>query len=477
MIPVQFGEWLPDQVDLNNPGLTDCKGVYPSAGFYTPIHGISPTEYAGITGRIMGAERFERDNGQGVTCFATTSHIGTIIGADVREVPHSLVFESDGALTDMWRFEQFNSFIFATTREGATFYLPDIEAVNDFTAADASVPVANAIGFGDDFLFFGDIKAGGTDYPYRYQWSPYNSPLSGYGTDIATQAGFATAPAQFGPITGISGGEVTLLLQRFGVSRLDANGSATVFSRSTISQDRGCASPASVAKIGQVRYWISHDGFCRCDGTSVEVISPGKVWDWFLQNADMELLSTVQHAVNYDKRCIVWNFYPNGQTTYGRQIIYNYEQNRWSYSAMDIDHLVPFKFIATHVEGEPRKNLILAGFQDDSGDSSFRVLDDDNLEAVLTTGEAQLIPGQHSFVREVYPMVENTDQNSAVQIGVRDRPGEDVTYTAEVSEGPHGYCPVNASGRFFRTRLRIPAGTDWDKMQGVQIEATATGPA
>lgn len=477
MIEVQFGEWLPDQADLNNPGLYRCEGVYPEAGYYAPFWGPDTGTAIGTgSGRPMGGAVFERRNGDEVICIATESHLGTMIsGTSVfTALPGSN--NADDATEYTWVFERFNQYVFATSREGGgTYHLANIETDDTFVIA-SGLPAANAIGFGDDFLFFGDIKDGGVNYPYRYQWSPYNNPLGTYGTDIATQAGFANAPAQFGPITGISGGEITLLFQKYGVSRLDADGSVTVFNRTTISQDRGCVAPSSIAKIGQVRYWLGHDGFYMSDGATVESISSSRVWSWFLEHVNADKLHKVQQAVNRDRRCIVWNFFSRGSTDFDRQIIYNYEQNRWSNAQEDYDWLVPVTFVRTIAEGDPVKNRIIAA-STGSTSVSLYYLYGDAVEVFMETGDTQLIPGQYTFVREIYPLVENTSSNTAVSIGTRLKPQSSVSYSTEVTEGPHGYCATAVSGRFVRTRLRIPTAAVWDKFQGFQVEAMPVGPA
>ena len=51
MIP--FGEWLPDQSDLQNPGVTVAKSVLPAARGYRPF--ASLTELSGAaTARLRG---------------------------------------------------------------------------------------------------------------------------------------------------------------------------------------------------------------------------------------------------------------------------------------------------------------------------------------------------------------------------------------------------------------------------------------
>ena len=66
---VPFGEFLPDLADLQNPGCTIAKNVFPRAGgTYAPVNGLAV--YSGaLTARAQGAHS-DRDRDGDVAVFA-----------------------------------------------------------------------------------------------------------------------------------------------------------------------------------------------------------------------------------------------------------------------------------------------------------------------------------------------------------------------------------------------------------------------
>ena len=103
---LDLGEWLPDAPDLKNPGLSNAKGVYPSAGGYAPWWSGETTGLS-VTGTVMGAQRFERSNGNEVLCVGTDSDLYVITGGTV--FASSLAMTSINAADEAWLFEQFGA--------------------------------------------------------------------------------------------------------------------------------------------------------------------------------------------------------------------------------------------------------------------------------------------------------------------------------------------------------------------------------
>ena len=179
----------------------------------------------------------------------------------------------------------------------------------------------------------------------------------------------------------------------------------------------------------------------------------------------------MQAAINWDRRCIVWNFFGVDLTAYTNQIIYNWETDSWSNNVLSVDWLVPVEYTGSFSEGDPRLRRIIGGFI--SG--THHQLSGTSVAATLETGEFEPVPGQRTFVSSVRPVIENADANTAVAIKTRDLPGVAKISTASTTEGAQGFCAFNADARYFSIETTIPAAADWDKAHSVLIDARQSG--
>ncbi len=483
---IKFGSWLPEQTDYKNPGLEVAKNCYPSPSGYQPIYSLSGTG-ASVSGSLVGARSFERSNGTLITCVATTSDLYVIVSgtANASSLSLSLTAGSDRVI-----FERFEDEVYATTKSGATWYLTDIDTDTTFSATAA--PTANAMARVGDFLVLGDVDDG-TDYPYRVQWSPYNSPGGTWGSDIATQADFQPLDPQQGPLTAISGGTFGIVFQQDGISRMTYRGDRSIFGFSLFEKNRGCIAPQSVARVGDVAHFLSYDGFFRTDGASVQSISRGRIWEWFLSNVNQEYLQDIHAAIDWEKRCIVWYCVaPTTDTlTFDRRMYYNWETENWTY----VDETAGFGVTtnqgsATSLDAlaATYPNLDTMGISLDS--SVFRAsgstlgafasgeLSTETstaLAASFQSGSFQPATGRRTFVSGVAPLIENDSEDTSVTVGYRNGMTTGFNSAPTSTIGPIGYAATNVDGRYFRVSIDVPAGRDWADAYGFQVEHEAGG--
>jgi hypothetical protein len=484
--PIPYGQWLPSQTDYQNPGLTECLNVYPTSGGYGPFQGLG-SEEVDVGATILGARRLERSDGTRVIVAGTASDLYVIVGGTANASSLSLSLADD----DWWQFERFGPYVFATSKDAGTFYLTDVDSDTTFSTAPGTPPSANAMARVSDFLFMGDLTdIDASNTPYRIRWSRFNNPIGTWDTDIATQSSFLDLPTTFGKVMGITGGAIGLVFQKYGINRLQYTGGGSVWRRDVIDEERGCVSTRSLARVGPVTYFMGHDGFCRTNGAQVDVISSDRVWSWFLENSNQSFNYAVQGAVNWPKRSIVWAYYKVGTTTYTGLLIYAWEQDRWSHVDLSVDTLIETTIDGTTLENldavYPNLDTMPLSLDDPSFQpkgrefaafvsGSLRPFDGTTLQAEFQTGDFQLEPGNRVFVSEIVPLVENTNKNSLIAIGVRDSLGDNVSFGSDIVEGPHSYCALAADGRYARIRHRIPAGSTWEKASGIQAEWLRSG--
>jgi hypothetical protein len=483
---IPLGDFMPDAPDFENPGLTKCVNVYPSTSGYSPFLGAVTTALS-VSGVILGAKRFNKTDGTRFVVCGTASDLYIIDSTTSTASSLSLSI----ATTEVFVFEQFGPSIYATTKTGATYVLADIDSDTAFVLASGAPPKANTMARIGDFLFMGDLTdIDASDQSYRVRWSQFNNPDGPWATDVATQASFVDMPTRFGAVTGLSGGDVGVIFQKYGVSRIVYTGDSVAFSKEIIDQERGCASPTSIVQVGPVSYYVAHDGFCRTDGNTVEIISTNKVWGWLVDNIDATNFNKVSGAVNWSKKSVVWAFYGIDQTSFTRQIIYNWERDRWSTSEVEVDYLLEGTQDGFTLEGlatvYPDLDAMTLSLDSAAFKARGRILScfiggtlydfvGNTLEAVFETGDIQPQTGQRTFIAGIVPIVENSSGNTNVAIATRNEPGTTITYGPDVETGPMGFSAFNSDGRLVRVRQTMPAGSAWDKASAIQVEYIESG--
>jgi len=482
----KFGQWLPEQTDYKNPGLEVAKNCTPSPNGYNPVYACSGTGST-VIGTIIGARSFDRKDGTIVICIATTSDLYVSVGG-ATPIASSLSL-SLTAGTDRVTFEQYDTEVFATTKGGDTWYLTDIESDTSFSAA-AAIPQANAMARVQDFLVVGDYNDG-SDRPFNLAWSPFNNPTGTWGSDIATQTDFQPLDAQQGPVTAISGGSFGFVFQEFGISRMTYIGGSAVFGIDLYEKNRGCVAPLSVARVGDTAYFLSYDGFFRTDGASVQSISRGRVWEWFLGNVDQSYLKDITAAIDWEKRCVVWYCVQpsTGSLTYNRRLYYNWETDGWTYvdetagwgvrtnrsAGTSVDALtgnVDTDFPVSFDSEIYRASGSTLGMW---GGGELCASTGAALSATFQTGSFQPVTGQRSFISGVTPLIANASENTRVSIGTREGMTPGFVTSPSVAIGAIGYAPQNVDGRYFRVNVEIPADTDWSDAYGFQVDAVPSG--
>ncbi|MGL4811034.1 MAG: hypothetical protein ACRCXM_04575 [Beijerinckiaceae bacterium] len=400
----------------------------------------------------------------------------------------------DLGLNPIWIFERFGPFLFAVAG-GLTYYLPNVDVSTVFVPSLGAPPQARYMGRVGDMLMMGnlvqDIDA--SFAPYRIRWSAFNNPVGPWIDDVASQSGSVDMDPSYGEVTAVAGGRYGLICQRDSVSRISYTGGNAAFAKELIEEQRGCIAPASVVRVGSFAFGLGRDGFWQSNGASVQLISSGRVWEWFQENADAALVEKTQAAIDYKNRCIWWNFFSSGSSNRQRQLIWSWDQNKWTYAAISADWLFSSRITGALVDSVPLGDALVDSISDlvdspafSDGERIFSAffgtaMQQANglpIEAVFETGEFQPSPGYRSMIRGVAPMVEGDASDVQISIGTRrGLASEPVSYSQESSPGPQGFAPQRRDGRYIRARMRIPAGEVWSKASAMQVDFVESGRA
>jgi hypothetical protein len=159
-----------------------------------------------------------------------------------------------------------------------------------------------------------------------------------------TQSDYQDIP-DGGHVKGLTGGEYGIVFMDRAVVRMSYVGSPLVFQFDTISRGLGCLEPNSIIQYGGSSFFLSDDGFYRCNGQAVESISVEKVDRWFFNLADISQLSTMSAAIDPLKNLVIWAFKTVDQNT--ALLIYNFNLNKWSYAETSVDTIASSTAITT----------------------------------------------------------------------------------------------------------------------------------
>jgi hypothetical protein len=87
------------------------------------------------------------------------------------------------------------------------------------------------------------------------------------------------------------------------------------------------------------------------------------------------------------------------------------------------------------------------------------------MEAAIETAEVNPGKGTRSVIRSCRPLIDGGAPT--ISIGSRETQQGALAYGAAVGLTAAGMAPVYSSGRYFRIRAVIPAGSTWGHAQGV----------
>ena len=376
-----------------------------------------------------------------------------------------------------WRFTQFGALALAVNGIDPAQKF-DLGTGAAWTALGGAPPVGAFVTTVRDFVLMG--KIGST--PQRIQWSGLDN-CETWGSNPTTQADFQDLP-DGGNVTGLVGGELGVVLQETAVRRMSYEGSPVVFRIDKIANDVGCSVPNSVAGLLDRAFFLHKSGFYMVvAGQQVLPIGRGKIDRTFWAEFDEANHFRSSAAIDPVRGLYVFAYPANGSNGIpNRLLIYNWARERWtraivscelifggvSQQGYTLEQLDPFGTLETLPYSLDSSywtgtlSLLLFGFDTSHRSGSFSGA---TLEAVCETAEFNPGDGKRSVVRGCRPLIDGGAP--VIELGARETQQATVAYGAPVGLTPAGLAPVYGSGRYFRARATVPAGSIWNNMQGI----------
>lgn len=482
---MQFGEWLPDQPNFMNQGVSVATNVVPVLSGYSSLSEFVP--YSGAaTNTILGVFAAKADDGNTKLFAGDSAKLYEFDASDssLDDISKAGTPAYDLSSSERWKFVQFGDTVYAAGGIGEE--MQKFQLGTDTVFSDVSgAPKSDFIAVVRDFVWTANIDTGSGRKPYRVYWSAFNDPTGWTsGTD---QSDFQDIPDS-GAITGIVGGEYCTILMERAIVRATYSGLPLVFQFDKVETARGCQVAGSVCNIGHSVFYLSDDGFYMFDGQGSKAIGAEKVNRFFFDDFDFSFKDKMTSTVDPQAQLAVWSYVSNSSLdgTPDRLLIYNYALNRWSLANVSADLIAPFftagytlealDNISASIDGLPASldSALYKGGQFLFGGAlgtKIYAFTGDPLTGTIEAGENSLSMGKHAIVTRVYPYHEGG--TVTVEVGTRNVHTEDATFSTAIAPNADGFVPFREQGRYHRVRMNISG--QWSLAQGIDVEAREIG--
>jgi hypothetical protein len=432
---ILYGEWLPDQPRYGNSCIT-ATNVYPTPNGYGPFPDLSSiSDSLGAT--CVGAISFTTVSGTLVTFAGTATKLYQLSGSSWTDVS-----ASGGSYTSstFWRFVAYGDRLVATNGadEPQAF---DIGSDSEF-ADLANAPICTYMIVIRDTLVALNCTTGN-----EIQWSA----VSDSETWSADCGGGSQPVYEGGPVVGGTGGEIGVVMQENGITRMNFVGGDLRFTFDRIEGAVGCIAPDSIVQWKGLSFYLSDEGFQSFNGIESQNISDEKVSDTFFSVLTYSGVSSVRGALDPRNSCVVWSYPITGGS---ELLIYSYRINRWSKAAVEVD--------ALHTQ-ETTTGPVLSGFDSDNDLATFS---GDQLAATVSTGDIQVAKDRNAMVTGIRGLVDAAHTGT---LGRKLNTLADTEDAVSNASNSRGKCSVKANGKYHRFQLAVSA--TFTELTGVEIEA------
>lgn len=475
------GEFLPDQPALGNPGSTVAKNVYPNQRGYEPFGSLMYLS-AAMDARGLGGTSLTAQDGTSKVYVGNDTKIYSLDTATVTD--RSIAGGYTNTAT-FWDFAAYGDICIATNFADSPQEM-NMTSGTDFSVLTTDFRARSVAVVRDFVVFVNTYDATDGNVPIRARWSSITD-YTDYTISATTQSDYQDTPGG-GEAVRIFGGEYGTILFQHAIYRMNYVGSPNVWQFDEVVTDIGLFTIGAAAQNGSIIYFLDSSGFYAFNGSQALPIGNEKVDNWFWTAFDASLADRVSCAIDHDKKCVVWSF-PGTTNTGGKpnfMIIFNFEQNRWSYAEIDHDIILPLLTSDITIDTLDNLNSDVddLSISVDSrvlfeGSSLLGVMNDFKLasnqgaplDAVVESKEMQPSQGRRSRITEVWPLIDGG--TTTVQVGTRDRQQDTTTWSDAVAVNATGFAPVNEEGRYVRIRTNM-SGT-WDDSQGADATTKAAG--
>lgn len=496
------GEYLPDQPDLNNPGISVAQNVIPrTKTSYSPMPSFQVSASTALNSAPLGAFSAVDSVGNVGNYVGTASKLYSMTNA----TKPNFVDVSNGTYAvpggSCWNFSEADGYVYATNGSDKIQRHQTGTTGNFANHPDTNAPTARYITFiQPGFLLLGDINDPTVGIqPQGVRWSALGDatsfPLVGGADAIAANSDWQKCAGDIGRMRGFATNLATCNCAVFferAVFRMIFTGTQEIFSILPIENERGTPSARALAQVGQVVYYLGWDGFYAFDGTESVPIGDQRVNRTFFQDCDPNYLQNVTATVDPTTGIVFWEYAGTGNVNGvpNRLLVFNPTMGRFALTSgqtgnnlfiartlgtslegidalgYNLDNL-PFSLDSVFLAGG---NITLGGF---STDFKYGAFTGPNMAFTVDTSEGQLIGARKARIQAVRPLVEGDVCSAAV--GGRNLLSTTAVFDSVVAPDENGMCPARNESRYHRIRLVGAAGNLCTHISGAEVTYSAGG--
>ncbi len=340
MVKMDFGEWLPDLPENENPGALLVKNALPKAKSYTEFKSLTPFSNA-VDGMVRG-NFWARSTSEVIFNF-----IGTQAKLYHMSDPITFSDVSKPATTyvaSFWDFVSFQNRVIATDGGATDLQYYDMGVSATFDTLPGTPPRFKTLAVVRDFIVGGNYQFGTENEPGGFAWSGFNNTEI-WTPALKTQSNRVPSRGIGGQVQRIVGGAVGVMLRENAILSLQYVGPPTVFKADDVLVQHGTPAPRSVCWTKYFIFYYSDEGFFKLDRRNFELtpIGSGKVDDWFRANSAPSDILNMVGAVRREKSIVYWIFKSSSSSPiYDRVIVFNYVFNKWAYAELSMEWLGEF---------------------------------------------------------------------------------------------------------------------------------------
>lgn len=499
MSKIPFGAWAPDVASNDAAAAAIARNVFPRPDGYGPVASPNPVSQP-LPGPCRGSVSVQTPNGSWVFFAGTATKLyrlnpGTNAWDDVSGPSAYLVPEGD-----YWSFALYGTRLFAVHLGAAPQVIDVVAGVKfaDLVAADPAnqPPKARFAAVVSEFLFLGGLLSD----PTKIQWSGVGDPT--FWTPGINYSDVQIFP-EGGHVTGlVAVDQAAIVFQDRAISAMTfAPGTAEVFQRSKLEDDRGAVAPWSVVKVGANIFYRDRDGVYAFSGGASSPIGKNRVNAWLQAQQDPTYAHTAVAVADPTGNRVLFAVKSkdvSDPTLLDLVVVYDFTQDRWTELDLTLRHWlraetapVSIDSIDEDLDAGTTPYDFAGGLSLDSAifsggiplvgvwgmDNRLALLEGPSMEATIGTADAQLARPQRAYVRGVRA---DADADSwFVQVGTRESLGAStpVRWRPESPPNRQRFAPCHASGRYHRGQVRIPAGDPWTYATGIELDAVPEGMA
>lgn len=484
MIP--FAEWLPDQQDLNNPGVPTIKNVIPHTSGYLPVRALDEFTDA-LTARPRGTF-YARDKDNNVYTYAgTETAIYSLSGNSWTDVSRTTsAYTSDA--TDSWQFVKWNEEVIATN------FRDEMQLITlggtAFADLGGGPPKARHIAAVRNFVVAGNTNdAVDGNVPNRVRWSAADDHES-WTVSASTQADYEDLYGSGGWVQRVFGGEYGVIFQEASIWRMTYQGTPVIFAFDEVLPGHGLIAPGAAAQHGDLIFFLSQDGFeVLTNGSAAQPIGAQKVDRFVLSDIDESYLDRVRSAIDIANHHF-YMVYPGVANNAGmpnKLVVYDWSINKWGYAEINMYDILNVASPGVTLEGldafSTNLDLLTPSMDDNvwkggaprlatfSEDMKLSFFTGAPLAAVIETAEVQIHRGRRTLLNEVRPLVDGG--SSSIQIGSRQAQADARAWSATASVNTRGRATIRNNARYHSIRANLSG--EWTHAQGVEVSGSMAG--